>query len=70
MSYVSINADGREIRIDHDMTDLQPLADTALRLWDATTSGPRMTAGFASASFEKSAQWDHDRKRPVRAEDK
>lgn len=67
MSRIEINADGRHIVVDHD-SDLDTIKSAALDLWNATNT-PRGTPSTAVGfNTQLAPQWDHDRKRPVRAE--
>lgn len=67
MSRIEIEAGGRRITINHD-GELAHLADTAHNLWQKT-NGPEPSAGPAIGFVaEKAPQWDHDKRRPTRAE--
>lgn len=70
MSRIEINAGGRHIIVDHDGGDLAYVIEKTQKLWETTETAaqPSPGPGFGFQA-ERKAQWDHDHKRPVRAEE-
>lgn len=68
MSRIEINAGGRHIIVDHT-GDLPYLAEHALDLWTKAASDPPPPGPAVGFVAELAPQWNHDRQRPVRAQD-
>jgi hypothetical protein len=68
MTHVHISDGNHAVTLEHDGSDLAYVVEKTQQLWEDTRaplSSPGPATGFSSQIAD---QWDHDRRRPVRAE--